>query len=219
MSGVAAWQRSLHAECEAVTKAVLWDLGGVILRTEDRRPRAAWEARLGLQEGELDRLVFGGEMGRRAALGQAEVEQVWQWVGEQLGLAPDNLERLRHDFWRGDRLDGELTQFIRGLRRNHRSALLSNAWPGMRQMIEGEWAISDCFDQLFISAELGLAKPDPRIFRLALERLGIPAVQAIFVDDFSENVEAAIALGLHAIRFVTPGQTMQEVRQQLAAGA
>jgi len=199
-------------------EAVLWDLGGVILRTEDRRPRAAWEGRLGLQEGELDRLVFGGEMGRRAALGQARVEQVWQWVGERLGLAPDELERLRHDFWRGDRLDGELIEFIRGLRRDHRSALLSNAWPGMRQMIEGEWAIGDCFDQLFISAELGLAKPDPRIFRLALQRLGIPADQAIFVDDFSENVEAAAALGLHAVRFVTPGQTMQELRQQLAGG-
>jgi epoxide hydrolase-like predicted phosphatase len=197
-------------------EAVIWDLGGVILRTEDRRLRAAWESRLNLPEGELDKLVFAGEMGRKAALGQAQAEDVWQWVGSQLELRPEELERLQHEFWQGDQLDGSLVQFIRELRRENRTALLSNAWPGMRQMIENEWGIADCFDDLFISAELGLAKPDPRIYRLALDRLDVPPERAVFVDDFSENVRAAAALGLRAIQFLSSKQAIQAVNLQLA---
>jgi putative hydrolase of the HAD superfamily len=196
-------------------EAVIWDLGGVILRTEDRRMRAAWEARLSLPEGELDKLVFAGEMGRKAALGQAQAEDVWRWVGSRLELGPEDLERLQDEFWQGDQLDGALVQFIRELRRECRTALLSNAWPGMRQMIESEWGIADCFDDLFISAELGLAKPDPKIYRLALDRLGIPPTRAVFVDDFIENVRAAAALGLRAIQFLSSKQAMQAVNLQL----
>jgi len=196
-------------------EAVIWDLGGVILRTEDRRLRAAWESRLNLPEGELEKLVFAGEMGRKAALGQAQAEDVWQWVGGRLKLRPEELERLESEFWQGDQLDGALVQFIRELRQECRTALLSNAWPGMRQMIENEWGIADCFDDLFISAELGLAKPDPKIYRLALDRLDLPAARAVFVDDFSENVRAAAALGLRAIQFLSSTQAMQAVNLQL----
>jgi len=196
-------------------EAVIWDLGGVILRTEDRRLRAAWEARLNLPEGELDKLVFAGEMGRKAALGQAQAEDVWRWVGSRLELGPEELERLQAEFWQGDQLDGALVQFIRELRRECRTALLSNAWPGMRQMIENEWGIADCFDDLFISAELGLAKPDPKIYRLALDRLDIPPARAVFVDDFIENVKAAAALGLRAIQFLSSKQAMQAVNLEL----
>jgi putative hydrolase of the HAD superfamily len=200
-------------------RVVIWDLGGVILRTEDRRLRAAWEGRLGLAEGELDRLVFAGEMGRKAALGQAGAEDVWRWVGDRLGLGPAELDQLERDFWQGDQLDAALIQFIRDLRRDRRTALLSNAWPGMRQMIEAEWGIRDCFEQLFISAELGLAKPDPRIFSLTLERLQVTPAQAVFVDDFRENVEAAADLGLQAIQFLSREQTMQAVGQVLSWGS
>jgi len=196
-------------------EAVIWDLGGVILRTEDRRLRAAWESRLNLPEGELEKLVFAGEMGRKAALGQAQVEEVWRWVGNRLELRPEELERLQVEFWQGDQLDGALVQFIRELRQECRTALLSNAWPGMRQMIENEWGIADCFDDLFISAELGLAKPDPKIYRLALDRLDLPPARAVFIDDFSENVKAAAALGLRAIQFLSSKQAMQAVNLQL----
>lgn len=196
--------------------AVIWDLGGVILRTEDRSLRQAWEERLGLPAGELDRLVFAEQVGRRAALGQAHPEQVWQWVGERLGLPPDDLAQLQHEFWQGDQIDAALVAFIRQLRAHRRTALLSNAWPGMRDMLEGEWGIADAFDALFISAELGLAKPDPAIYRLTLEHLDIRPAQAIFVDDFHENVQAASQLGIHAVHFRSAEQSMRAVGQLLS---
>jgi HAD superfamily hydrolase (TIGR01509 family) len=56
-------------------------------------------------------------------------------------------------------------------------------------------------DDILISAEVGLAKPDPRIYRLAAERLGVRPDEAVFVDDFAANVEGARAVGMRAIHF------------------
>jgi putative hydrolase of the HAD superfamily len=197
-------------------QAVFWDLGGVISRTEDRSSRAAWEARLGLPPGELDQIVFAGEMGRKAAVGQAGAADVWAWVAERLGLDPEQRENLRKDFWRGEVLDLELVGYIRGLRANYRTGLISNAWREIRQDIENEWRIADAFNDLIISAEVGLAKPDPRIYQLALKGLGVEASQAIFVDDFIENLEAASALGMHTVHFRNRTQAQQQVESLLA---
>ena len=58
------------------------------------------------------------------------------------------------------------------------------------------------FDAVVISCEVGLAKPDPRIFRL--ERLGLSAGAALFVDDRADNVQAAAGVGLRTLRFEGP---------------
>lgn len=197
-------------------QAVFWDLGGVIIRTEDRTRRAAWEARLGLPPRELDQIVFAGEMGRKAAVGQAGAEDVWTWVAERLGLDPEQRDSLRQDFWRGEDLDLELVEYIRRLRPACRTGMISNAWPEIREQIENEWRIADAFDKLIISAEVGLAKPDPRIYQLALEDLGVQANQSIFVDDFIENLEAASALGMHPVHFKNRTQAQQQVESLLA---
>jgi putative hydrolase of the HAD superfamily len=102
------------------------------------------------------------------------------------------------------------------LRANYRTGLISNAWREIRQDIENEWRIADAFDDLIISAEVGLAKPDPRIYQLALKGLGVEAGQAIFVDDFLENLEAAFALGMHPVHFRNRTQAQQQVESLLA---
>ena len=72
-------------------RAVLWDLGGVILRTFDSSGRRSWEQRLGLPPNGLARLVFDGEAGRLATLGKASTDEVWTWVLGQLGLPQEEL--------------------------------------------------------------------------------------------------------------------------------
>jgi putative hydrolase of the HAD superfamily len=59
---------------------------------------------------------------------------------------------------------------------------------------------------MIISAEVGIVKPDPRIFRLTIERLGVEANQAIFVDDMFRNVEGAKLVGLSVVHFQNPRQ-------------
>jgi epoxide hydrolase-like predicted phosphatase len=89
--------------------------------------------------------------------------------------------------------------------------LLSNAWSEARKETEERFHLLDVFDVQVYSAEVHLAKPDPRIYKLALERLGVQPQEAIFVDDSPENIEAAKALGIHGVRFEDSQQAHQDV--------
>ncbi|MCH7567663.1 MAG: tetratricopeptide repeat protein, partial [Nitrospirae bacterium] len=147
---------------EAMIEAVFWDLGGVIVRTEDRTKRERWEQRLGMEPRQLDRFIFGGEMGHQAALGEIHAEEVWEWARQELGLSRDEGSQLTRDFWQGDDLDQELVGYIRGLRAQFQTGLISNAWLELRELLVRHWRIDDAFNDLVISAEVGLAKPGRR---------------------------------------------------------
>ena len=71
-------------------------------------------------------------------------------------------------------------------------------WPPFRAR---EAALFDRFRAIVVSGDEKLVKPDPAIYRLALDRFGLRAEEAVFVDDSSANVDAAAALGIHAILF------------------
>jgi putative hydrolase of the HAD superfamily len=200
---------------ESPIRAVFWDLGGVILRTEDHRPRRAWEARLGLAPGNLSRLVFDGSASRQAMLGRATADDIWESVGVSLGLTASDRDQLRADFFSGDRIDEDLVAFIRGLRPRVRVGMISNAWPEVRRLLESTWRIADAFDPLVLSPEVGLVKPDPAIYREALVRAAVLPAQTAFVDDFPENVDAASALGICGVLFRTSSQAREDVARLL----
>ena len=155
-------------------------------------------------------------MGRKAALGQASAEQVWEWTRQELGLSEPEGEQLIRDFWWGDDLDLELVGYIRELRAQFQTGLISNAWSELRDQLVNYWQIDDAFDDLVISAEVGLAKPDPAIYHLALERLEVQAEQSVFVDDFESNTSAAAELGMQAVLFGSPDQAIAEVKQLIS---
>lgn len=198
-------------------RAVIFDLGGVLLRQMEERPRTELAARYGLSRTQLEALVFESEQARRAAVGELDVTAVWEPACAALGLTAATLPEFQQQFWAGDRIDMELVAFIRTLRGPYHTALLSNAWSNLRAILTGEWRIADAFDELIISAEVRLAKPDPRIYRLALERLAVTPAETIFVDDMAENVAAARSVGLHALQFQGPAQTRAAVQQLLQA--
>jgi epoxide hydrolase-like predicted phosphatase len=197
-------------------EAIIWDMGGVILRTADRTGRQKWETRLGLPAGELDRLVFESRPSQLASLGRGPVEHVWAHAVETLKLAPELAGQLEQDFWSGDQVDQPLVEYIRQLRPAYRTALLSNAWPTVRHMIEQEWRFAEAFDVVILSAEVGLVKPDPAIYQLALDQLGVAAEAAVFLDDFRENVAGARQVGLQAIQFRTTEQAISDLEALLA---
>jgi epoxide hydrolase-like predicted phosphatase len=196
-------------------RAVMWDLGGVILRTFDRSGREHWERRLGLDPGHLGRIVFNGEVSKQATLGRASADDVWTAVLAQLGLPESERKPLVRSFFAGDAVDQELTAFIRSLRPAYKTGLITNAWGDLRHWLENEWHLADAFDVMVISAEVGLAKPDARIYRLALDGLGVAPEESVFIDDFEENVAGARAIEMHGIRFVSPEQTRRDLGRLL----
>ncbi len=192
-------------------RAVYWDMGGVIIRTLDQAPREQLAARLGTTRQALNELVFASEIGRQVQLGQAGIARLWEHVGQTFGLSPEALSAFQEDFWGGDRPDRELLEFIHSLRPRTLTGVISNGWPDLREALRARWGIADAFDAIVVSAEVGVMKPDPQIYRLALDRLNVQPAQAVFVDDFIENVEGARRVGMLAVHFHDPQQARAEV--------
>jgi epoxide hydrolase-like predicted phosphatase len=196
-------------------KAVIFDLGGVLLRTDDFTPREQLAKRLNMDRHELEEFIFGGDSGDKAQRGEIRIEQHFANLCYQIGYTPLQFQQLVGEFFSRDRLDEELVDYVRRLHKQYKTALLSNAWDDLRKRIAEMWHFEDAFDLLVISAEVGVAKPDPKIFRLALDQLGVQASESIFVDDFQRNVDAARGVGMNAIRFENPRQVREELGRML----
>ncbi len=198
--------------------AVIWDLGGVLLRTEDFSSRQALADRMGKSRTELENLVFDGDSGDRAQLGEISADEHWDNIRRILGLDAAGISEFRRQFWEGDQLDVELVDTIRSLRGRYKTGLLSNAFSDLRQVVTSRLNFSDAFDEMVISAEIHLMKPDPRIYQHALQRLGVAAQEAVFIDDMLRNVEGACSQGMNAIHFRQRSQALAELERLLKGG-
>ena len=181
-------------------KAVIFDVGGVLIRTADHSYRREWENRLGLADGESEEIVFNSEMGIKAQKGEISDDALWSWVGQYLKLG-DRLEAFRTSFWRGDRLDTELVTYIRSLRPGYQTAIISNATDGLNRSLSNIFKIADAFDLIVGSAEVKIMKPDPAIYEYTLQGLNRIADECVFIDDFAHNIEAANKLGMATVHF------------------
>ena len=182
-------------------KAVIFDVGGVLIRTSNWSLRRKWEEKLGLKQGETDEIVFGQPMGIKAQLGEISNHQLWDWIGQRLDLSTSELSAFRRDFWANDELDKELINLIRILRSNYQTAIISNAADNLRQLLAERYLIADDFDLIVCSAEESVMKPDAEIYFRTLARLGCKPSETIFVDDNEDNVSGALDLGIRAIQF------------------
>jgi putative hydrolase of the HAD superfamily len=196
-------------------RAVIFDFGGVLVRTEDRTPRTQLAARLGLTYDELSALVFDSESAFQAMKGEITAVEHWEEVRRVLNISINEFSQIPLEFWAGDTLDEDLIIYLRNLRPDCKTALLSNAWDNLRQQIEEIWKIDDAFDHILISAEVGMIKPDRPIFERLLSDLGVKPAEAVFVDDFPQNVAAAKEVGLEAIHFRGPNQALDALQKLL----
>jgi epoxide hydrolase-like predicted phosphatase len=195
-------------------KAVIFDVGGVFIRTHSRAGREKWAAKFGLDPGEFENFVFGGESGRQAQLGQKTGAAHWRWLGDYFGLTETELLELQRDFFAGDSFNKPLLEQVIRLRQaGYRTGLLSNFWDSARQFWAEVHPFAENFDDIVISAEVGLMKPDPRAYYLAARRLGVVPPETLFVDDFIENIAGARAAGMQTLHFTDPEAAQRELAE------
>ncbi|MBL6966031.1 MAG: HAD family phosphatase [Anaerolineales bacterium] len=197
---------------------ILWDIGGVILRTEDSGPREQLAAELGLTRHELEKLIFGGDLGTRAQKGEITPVELWAAARSALKLPPDAYPDFSERFFDGDRIDYDLVNFICSLKPRYKTGIISNAWKNLPEALE-HWEIADAFDMVVGSGDEGIMKPDARIYQLALARAGAQANECIFVDDFPHNIEGAQAVGMQGILFRSAEQVISELKTLLERDA
>ena len=196
-------------------RAVIFDFGGVLGRGTGVSQQHAWEERLGLTPGGLDLEVWQSPVAKWARVGRAQPEEVWAYLRERFGLGAQEVAELERDLFSGEQLDEELVAFLHSLQPHYKTAILSNCWPGARQVMEERYGLNRVVDELILSYEVGIAKPDLRIFAMAAARLGVRSQETVFVDDVTANVTAAQAAGMTSVRFESTEQAIAAVRAAL----
>ncbi|HSG43707.1 MAG TPA: HAD family phosphatase [Anaerolineales bacterium] len=198
-------------------KAVFFDNGGVITRTEYQAPRQHLAESFGMDYEDIDKIVFGGGpngSAARASVGEITEEQHWLNVMKVLKQPASAYERIRDEFFAGDVIDQEILDFLRSIKPKYKVGLISNAWSGLRDHIVRE-KFDDAFHHMVISAEVGVAKPEAKIYQIALEQFQVQANEAIFVDDFIENIDACEKLGMMGVLFQGAKSAIQQVKDLL----
>lgn len=129
--------------------------------------------------------------------------------GARLGL--ENNERLIDSMFAGMRPLEKMTDAVRAVRAGGlKTGLVSNSWSVDHYDRE---LLRELFGEVVISAEVKLHKPQPEIYVLAAEGLGVEPGACLFVDDLQENCEGAEAVGMTAIRHRDPALTIARLEQ------
>lgn len=171
------------------------------MKTADHLPRWQWDDRLELPRGSVENIFFAGEAWQQAQRGLLTETQLWGKVGGELGLDPEDLSAFRYDFFAGDELDRSLIRLIRSLRKKgYLIGLLSNNGPALRAEIKA-LRILEFFDQVAISAEMGVMKPEQTIYRKMEGAMGVASSEMLLIDDAAENVRGARKAGWQAIYY------------------
>jgi epoxide hydrolase-like predicted phosphatase len=193
-------------------RTIIFDLGGVLLRTDDPLPRTQLAKRLGLQRAKLEEIVFDNPLSQQAERGLTSPDEVWTAIAQTLHLSQDEIPVFRKQFFGGDRVDFNLIELIQKLRPAYTTALLSNTWiVDLPKFLREDLRIPDTFDFVISSAHRGMAKPDPQIFRLALDLVKAAPQEVVFVDDAIRNIHAAANLGIRTVHFQNAAQARTDL--------
>ncbi|WP_367325878.1 HAD family hydrolase [Streptomyces sp. HUAS ZL42] len=165
----------------------------------------------------LSRSALGGNPIHRLASGALSVQEFEELLTPQLpthGDRPVVASGILARIFAGMRADPSMFALVEELRAlGIRVALLSNGWGNTSPRAR----IDSLFHEVVISGEVGLCKPDPTIYRLTLERLGITAEAAVFLDDAEPHVAGARGVGMHAWLHIDPAG-MRDAMSRLVPG-
>jgi epoxide hydrolase-like predicted phosphatase len=200
-------------------QAVIFDFGGVLYHLPDRSWIRRWKNILNLKdESALLTMIASPQESKLLMdilVGNRQEEELWAEFAQDFRIKPDLMRRIRQGFMSKRRLNKQLAGFLGGLRAKYKTAILSNAGSDARRLFTDIYEFHHIVDEMIISAEERVAKPDRRIYEIAVERLEIHPHEAVFVDDLPENIEAAREFGMHAVLFENNNQVIDEVNQLL----
>jgi putative hydrolase of the HAD superfamily len=200
------------------TKAIIFDYGNVLDVVEDLRPwhaqRNQLAAPFGLTGEQLWNLLYYTDPWQQVKRGLITREAFWDAILRPLGLPePEAQREFMIRLMSGhDRVNPAMVDLLRELKPHYRLALLSNTdLSDMETWIADVQGLADMFDVVVPSAKVGLAKPEPEIYQLTLDLLGLKPDETLFIDDLPRNTTAAEALGIPSIVFESPTQLRREL--------
>jgi putative hydrolase of the HAD superfamily len=198
-------------------RAVIFDIGGVIVGSP-LHAIAAYEREAGLRAGFVNRVVVdSGSTGAWARLERGELDLAGFYPAferdcEQAGCRLSAQLLMTRVAEAALPRPVMLAAIARIRARGLRAGALTNNWITEDGSAAG---LRTHFDVFVESAVEGLRKPDPRIFVLACERLGVAPAEAVFLDDIGANLKSARGLGMTTIKVLEPEQALGELESAL----
>lgn len=136
-----------------------------------------------------------------------------------LGHRP-HLHRFREVYFEALHPNEEMIELMHDLKASGlKMSMLTNNVREWEPLWRSMLPVDEIFEEIVDSAFVGCRKPEPRIYELTLERIGMPAESCLFVDDLRPNCEGAEALGMRVVHFRDNEQAIGEIRAALGASA
>jgi putative hydrolase of the HAD superfamily len=201
---------------------ILFDFGGVIYKTPNLQWINRWKNLLGLADDpEIVAMLANpneSPLINDICLGKIPEDQIWITMGEKWHIKPAIIKRFRRRMMSKRSLNKPLLKFLESLHEIYQTGILSNAGDQSRELMVDKFNLDHYTDEIIISAEEGVIKPDPKIYQIAIDRFGAKPEEVLFLDDYLVNVEAARDFGLTAVHFINNSQTIQTIRHILESG-
>jgi epoxide hydrolase-like predicted phosphatase len=197
--------------------AVAFDMGGVLTHTsfgglED------YGAELSLPPGHLTAYFRGHPQMMLLETAQITSREFFKYVcidSERCTGVRLDIRKLAAAAARGEELNPDMLDLVNEVHRRCATALLTN------NVAEAGWRTTfpfKLFDVVIDSSQVGVRKPDPRIYQELIRRLDLPAGAVAFIDDLPENLPAAAQLGIHTVHFTGIGPVRDSLRRVGALG-
>lgn len=183
---------------DALKKVILFDFFGVICSEVS----PVWFRR---HFDESEAVAIKNDIVAKGDLGIISEDDVFTRISERTGVPAED---IRREWEESSFINGELVEYIRRLRVHAPIYLLSNAIGSFLRRILDKNELWSLFDRVFISSDLGIAKPTPEFFTKVLSHIGAEASDAVMIDDNPSNIAGASAAGVDGIIF-TSNQTLK----------
>ncbi|HET7312680.1 MAG TPA: HAD family phosphatase [Mycobacteriales bacterium] len=204
-------------------RAIVVDIGGVLERVDDatwpQRLIDRWETLAGRPAGTILAALAEHAPDDAITTGRLTEQDVRTLYADALGLGDAEIDELMAEMWDAycGELDTDMRDYVAGLRPSYTTAILSNSADGARREEQRRYDFESLVDVVLYSHEVGLAKPDPAIFALTEQRLGVQPHEIVFIDDHAPHIEAASQRGWYAVLHRETHQTIADVTALLTS--
>lgn len=209
----AKWYNSVPmSQNGAKIRTIIFDVGNVILHYDYLRAAKRLARETGLSLETVERNFFFSEWESLFCAGKIGAEEFYAKLAKDLALTMtfEAFSGIWSDiFW----VNHSTEDLLKALTGKYRLASISNTNELFVRYWLRDFPVLKLIETFFFSNEVGLRKPDPAIFSLALEKLGAEPEETVFIDDLEENVQAADSVGMHGIRFTSAAEVRENLKE------
>jgi len=147
--------------------------------------------------------------------GDLPLEQLAAVIADKVGM-PVTADNLREAFQR-TKINSQMLQFVKRLHTKYKTGIITDNIPERFRLLTETFDLNSYFDCMVTSAQTGATKENPKIFEVALEKVGVSANEAVFIDNTPKNLNVPMELGFQIIHYNFGKDSAQSLQEKLAA--